>query len=395
MKTIVRYIINLLRAFFGVLCFLFPVKKNKICFLSFSGRGYCGDPKYICEELDWDAFTLVWGIKDKASAKTVPNCVKPCSIYSFSWIFHLMTAGVWISNCRDSFYFKRKSTLYINTWHGGGMQKKCEADAPFLSKGYIKAAKRDSKHIDLFLSDSIKQTELFKKSFWYNGYVFKSGSPRNQKLLVLDKYSKDIQSIKNSLGIDSEAFVVTYCPTFRDSMSVELFNLDFLKIKTILESFYNKKVYVLLRLHPNLVRCHVSFECDAIDVSDYQDSQDILMITDLLISDYSSIIYDYSLTNKFAIRYIPDLDDYSHERGLYYPLDSYPWPIAFSADEIINLVKNIPYDSYLNRLQEFRKTIGDYGILSPLTSVKSVVNSYCFSKVSKKELFELFKNSLA
>ena len=303
-----------------------------------------------------------------------------------------MTSAVWIDNCRKGFFYKKRKTLYINTWHGSGMQKKCELDAVGHSLGidYVKKAKRDSKQIDLFISDCDALTKLIKKSFWFSGPVLKVSYPRYSPLYELNQSKKNI--LRKKLNISADAYVILYCPTFRDSYDLAPYSIDFKKLKNRIESIFKKNVVILNRLHPNFINKDIdrSFFDHTINVSSYCDAQELLAVSDALISDYSSIIFDFTITKKPAFRFITDFNNYKSERDFYYDIDTYPWPYANNTDELVELFLNFDSEQYLEHISRFYKQIGFYRYNSP-DMISQMISDYVEYKMTKKELFLKFK----
>ena len=159
-----------------IICRVFPVNRYKITISNYYGRGYGDNSKYIVDKLlsSGIRFKIIWLIKDDSEKQTLPKGVDYCKIDTLRCVYHLLTSKVWIDNCRKYFIMlKSKKQLYIQTWHGGGAQKKCELDAiEKLAPSYRKMAVRDSRNTDLMISDSKFMTDLYHHSFWYNGPVY-------------------------------------------------------------------------------------------------------------------------------------------------------------------------------------------------------------------------------
>lgn len=395
-KTLIRKLVLLIKALFSIFCFVFPINKRKICFSSFYGKGYSGDPKYICEELLSKQYKIVWAVDSKTNKESFSKTISCCKANGFVWIFHKLTSSVWIDNCRTKMLFKRKKTLYINTWHGGSPQKKTEQDALNLSKGYVKVAKRDSKMVDYYCSSSQELSKLFKNSFWFSNSVLKFMSPRNE-YLIKNAENKILKArIKERISIDKDSILVFYCPTFRNDGNIDVYKFDYQVIVESLEKVLNKKVLFLLRLHPNLkANPYFSSLKNVIDVTNYNEVQELLLISDYLISDYSSVLYDFIHTLKPSVSYAPDLELYNDERGLYHPLSFFPWPTVSSEKELTQLLLNYDYAGYSNRVSDFKKKVGIYECKNSAASIADLINRFIESKLNKKYLAEYVKDYVA
>lgn len=162
--------------FFHILFFPFKINNRKIVVCNFYGNGYGDNPKYIVEELlkMKKSLDIVWLVSNKREYK-FPKGIRTVKIFSIRSIYEFMTAKIWIDNCRKYFFynlFKKKDTVYIQTWHGGIGLKRAEQEVEnHLSKSYICSAKHDSKMIDYFLSGSKWLSDDIKVNFWYDGKI--------------------------------------------------------------------------------------------------------------------------------------------------------------------------------------------------------------------------------
>lgn len=372
---------------------LLPVKKNRILFCSFYGRGYGDNPKYICEALRDKGYDLLWLVKNEKEAKSLPSGVKGVK-YGFGAIFYIATSAVWVNNCRSDFIFKKKSQLYIQTWHGGGAQKRCEADViEKLSCSYLKMARRDSIHTDIMISESRFMTNLYHKSFWYKGYVLECGYPRYDILLGdTSKYKKKVCEYFN-LNEDYE--FVLYAPTFRSDFSFGAYNIDFDRIINAIEKRFNKKFIMLVHLHPNVasVEGGIIYNDKVINSTAYPDMQELMAASALLIGDYSSVNYDFCLKKQPVFRFVSDLDEYLNDRDTYFSFDKYPYPYAKSNDELEGLILNFNEESYNMSLRAFFEKLGALMNSGSSMQIANLIDEYLAIK-NKKKLFLKYSNIL-
>ncbi len=349
MKNILKKIIMLFMSLIG------KINNNKIIFINFNGKGYGCNPKYIAEELHKrnKKYNLIWAVRDMDD-KTVPSYIKKVKINRLRFFYDMATAKIWISNVRlPEYIHKKKNQFYIQTWHGGVALKKIEAAvADKLSKEYVKSAKKDSVMTDLMLSNSSFCTKMYKSDFWYNGDILECGSPRNDLF-----FRKNINNIKknifNKYNVSKNKKVILYAPTFRNSDEYNYFSLDFKKLISKLNDDY----VVFVRLHPNVQNNNYEFNSSIINVSDYGDIQELLIITDILITDYSSVMFEYLNIGNQIYLYVPDLNDYIDERGFYFSYKDLPFPILCSSDELIKSIKDNKYKDYTNAKKKFIKEL--------------------------------------
>ena len=330
-----------------------PVSLRKIVFNNFYGKGYGDSPKYIAEEirkqgLDVD---MVWLVNDLSM--DLPQGIRKVRLQSLKASYELSTAKIIISNVRATLpYKKKRSQYYVQTWHGSVAFKAIEKDAiDKLDANYVREAVADSRMISLFLSSNSIQTHEIQSCFWYDGEIFESGSPRNDMLFKGDDVKS---SIKQSLGLSSDTRVVLYAPTFRDDFRTDVYNLNLPEVCSRLGSRLGGNWIALSRLHPNVMGAS-PIDCSdrVLNVSSYPDMQELLLIADVLITDYSTTIYDAAIMNKLVLLYAPDLDDYKNNRGLKQVYFDFPTRICQTEEEFFSFVDEFNMDSYRARLREF------------------------------------------
>ena len=393
MKTLFR---GMCKAAAWIVCRIFPVNSGKIVISSYYGRGYGDNLKYIAEKLlaSGEDLKIVWLVKDEREKKSLPAEIIGCKVNSAGAIYHLSTAKIWIDNCRKGMtLFKRKKQFYIQTWHGGGAQKRCEADAEsVLSKKYVRSAKKDSKMIDLFISDSRFMTDLFHRSFWYGGPVLECGYPRYDVLLSKDE--ELVSKVYGYYNIDREKKLVLYAPTFRVDLSFDAYNIDFARLRESLKKRFGEEFVILVHLHPNVANVEGGIEYDGVSVINstfYPDTQELIAVSHILIGDYSSINYDFSLKREPVFRYTADLADYCNDRDLYFAFGEYPYPYAENNDELEKLVLDFNEEEYLNTLNAFFERLGAVIRDDSSDKVAGAIIEYLKSK-NKKEFFEKNKD---
>lgn len=333
------------RNVFPIIFKMFPVRKKTIVFSSFGGRNYSGNPRIISEELQKKElnYQIVWLLKDNASV-TLPKVVKRINTDSILASYYLYTSKFWIDDSRKTIvYKKRKSQVYFQTWHGTPL-KKIEFDAKGkLSKHYLKYAEIDSKSITYLLSGNKYSSDIYPNAFKVDAdKILNIGTPRNDRLI------KEIKLHDTSI-YDKSVVNVLFAPTFRnDPNDNGLTQLKKINFKLLKEYFYskNQEVNFLVKFHPN-VNNQLSEEQESLDymkehsielVTDGILLEDLFSNIDLLITDYSSIFFDYALLAKPLILFNYDEKKYAEERGFYVNLSELPVPKAKNSDELINVL---------------------------------------------------------
>lgn len=342
---------------------IFQIQNNKIVVCSYLGQGYGDNGKYIVQELlaQNRNYDIVWLVRDMN--ERFPDGIRSVKYNTLASIYEQVTAKVWIDNRRKPGYVrKRKNQFYLMTWHAGIGLKRCEKDAQeSLSANYIRASKNDSKMADLFLSDSKWTTEQYRRNYWYSGEILEKGLPREDILFLRNE---DVaKKIKKELGIKDNVNVLMYAPTFRKEKSkesLELYKLDWENLLQAFENRFGGEWIGLIRLHPNITSLASELELPKgiLDVSNYSDMQELLMISDCLISDYSSCILDFGLTGRKAFIYAKDIEEYAKDRNFLFDIKKLPFKYAESMEALLEIVITFNQDSYSYELSEFYESCG-------------------------------------
>ncbi len=348
--------------------YVLPINKRKVVMLSFAGGGYGCNPKYIADEmLKRKSFKIYWLYSPKRlkDLSCFPEGVTPVRIGSWGELYHLCTAGVLISNARSYFWDKirkRAGQRYIQTWHGNMCFKKIEGDCDTLDDGYINLAKIDSRNTDLLLCGSKWRADTcFYRSFFYSGPISTFGLPRND--ILFSSRAKDIKErVCEQFGIDKCSNILLYAPTFRDSRSLSMYSLDYGRVKQAMEERFGGKWVVLSRLHPNLIQIdnvlpNLPYVKDA---SKYPDMQELLLVSDVMITDYSGCAFDFVLTKRPILLFATDIEEYTKERDFYFDLSSTPFSIAENNDMLIENISKFDDKKYAKRVGEFLTERGVY-----------------------------------
>ena len=348
MKNIIKRIINFL-------FMIFKIDEKRILFEC--GRGMIdGSPKAIYDYLKSkhpNEYKLMW-IVSKDTDVTGLDKKDYCYVNTIKSFYERAISKYWLkSESIASLIKKRKKQVYIQLWHGHGALKKMGYDVIENKTG---EPLEHTKEWDYLIVNDPLDEKIMISSTGYQGNILMIGTPLTDSILINSKRSKFKKDILKKLNINNDNPIILYAPTFRDDdLDKETIDLRINRLKEI------KDYTILLRVHP-LVRNKIDetlFEdSNIINVCKYPDSSDLLSITDILISDYSSIIYEYSILNKPIIFYAYDLEKYEKERGFYlkYPEDL-PGVTVYTEDELYNAITNIKKDfkSYNKKLDTFNK----------------------------------------
>lgn len=372
-KKIIKYSLNfsidmlknIKKYLFKFLVIFVRVDSNKIVFCNFYGKGYGDNPKYITEYIikEKENWKLVWIIDKKNINTPFPKEIKKVKYGTLRAMYELASAKIWIDNVRKDIYpFKKKNQYYIQTWHGGIALKKIEKDAEnSLPPNYIKKAKKDSKMIDFMISNSEFCTNMYKRAFWYNGKIIEIGTPRNDVLLNKSIYDEIKKNVYEKLNIKKDTKIVLYAPTFRKDGGLEYYDLNFKLVIQALEKQTNESWICLLRLHPNISFKNLKLELDeksVIDVSKYNDIYELMVSSNILITDYSSLMFEFSYMKKPVFLYANDVNEYIKDRGFYFDYLQLPYMVSKNNYELIENIKSFNYEEYENKLKLFINRIG-------------------------------------
>ena len=376
-KIIATVIINVFNCF--------PIKNNKIFLFSYYGSQYGCNPKYISEYIvknyPNDKFDVVWAFNDISSKDHIQD-VRKVKIMTIRYFYELCTSKVIITNFRTVDMFKkRKNQYYIQTWHSSLRLKQIEKDAEdSLPENYIKMAKEDSKKCDLLLSGCKYSTDIFKRAFWYNGEIFEHGTPRNDLLAKVDEQYK--ADIKKKLNISNNTKLVLYAPTFRKNDDLEVYNLHYKEVLNSLKLKFGGDWRFCVKLHPHLISKseQLNYGDDVLDLTKYDDIQELLAISDVLISDYSSLMFDFGLTKRPCFLYVPDLDEYTNQdRKLYFDIEQLPFINTKSSINLVEKIRDFDKEIYNKELDRFLDSIGSFEHGDACKKLVDRISSVCFN----------------
>lgn len=351
------------------------VEENKIIFNNFQGNLYGCNPKYIAEEIIKQKlpYKLCWLCRNIRSIdkKMFPKGINLVTFNGKKAIKALSSSKIIISNVRmNSFFlrgwYKKTKQIYLNTWHGSLGIKKIDASVKKISyadQKWCETSKDcDSKSIDYLLSNSDFEDDVFKNGMWYDGEILQTGHPRND---IFFKSEQEIESIKNkvfeNLKIEGNKKVVLYVPSYRDDKRLDCYDLNTENLIRALNKKFDGEWIILVRMHPNIKRYSkklFKFGKAVKDATNYPDIQELLASSDITITDYSSCIFDFMLSRKPAFIFATDIEQFNNERGFYYPLETTPFPIAKTNDELAKNIVDFDYEKYKTDVEKFLKDKG-------------------------------------
>jgi len=340
-----------------------PIDSNKIVFSNFLGRGFGDNPKYIALELlrRDPTLDLVWAVSDPDAP--MPEGIRTVRYGSFAAAKEWATAAVWVDNVRNTLRPRKKAgQLYLQAWHGPFSGKRVEMDAQdTLSADYIRSAKYDGSIADGFIANCAVQAEQIRRAFWIGEHtqILPVGMPRNDFLV---NNARQRTALRAKHGLDDGLCCVLYAPTFRDDLSADCYDIDPDAVLDAFRQMTGRECRLIIRLHPNVARQGDMFDYSdtVINGSLFPDIQELAVMCDYLISDYSSCVFDFMLLDKPAFVYTPDLERYEQQRGLLEDFYRLPFPLSRSRDELTAAIRSFDRQSYDEGVRSYREQFPTY-----------------------------------
>ena len=365
-KILMIYILRILLRLF----YIIPINEHKIIFVSWMGRQYACNPKYIFEymyKLYSDQYVYVWSLKKKKMLPADYKTIQVCGYFTLKYIYVMMTAKYIITNhaVEPCFPF-RKNQRVIYTWHGGGAYKKVGDIEIHSRQKWSKLVMRDirSKMVSYVISSCEKFTEVHSGIWNIAQDIFLPiGMPRNDILFFSDNRIKN--KVYKYYNLNAEKRIVLYAPTYRGNNYLQptlVRPFDDLDIEEILESLKIKYGNDFLFLYRTYYTINIKEynTPNIILASDYPDMQELLYVADILITDYSSSIWDFSFTFKPCFIYAPDMEKYQGERGFFTPIEEWPFPLAKTSQELIANIIAFDEEKYKQAVRMHHADLGSY-----------------------------------
>ena len=347
------------------------VDEKTVIFISFHGRGYSDNPKAIYEQMKQDArfqdYTFIWAIKHHKSKQASVQGAKVIEYFSIPYFYYMSKAKYWVINCKMPQYIRKKEEqVYLQTWHGTPLKRLAHdihvsKDTTFYRSEMSAEEMYHTYDVDVarynyMISPNPFCTDVFQSAFAIDRKrLIETGYPRND---ILSNYTQEqVLAIKQRLHIPLDKKVILYAPTWRDNQYVAsgyTFKLeaDFRKWKEALSEEY----VVIFKPHYLIINDSANdkeLEGFLFNVDAKEDISSLYIVADTLITDYSSVFFDYAILNRPMYFYMYDIENYREElRGFY--IDIYkdiPGDIYEQEDAMLKAIKQGTYD--FDRLAKF------------------------------------------
>lgn len=347
-QQLYKYIMSMLFKFIG----LFIRTDEKLILFNSLGRKFNDSPRaifnYMINDRRYQDYRFVWAL-DEPEKYNIPNS-NIVKMDTIKYFITALKAKYWVScvNIERGLNFKKKQTIYLNTWHGTPL--KLIGNAAKGRKDF------DFSSIDIFCYAGEYEREIYKRDFnvLQENFLY-SGLPRNDELYHIS--GQKILDYKKKLNIPKDKKVILYAPTWRDSMdngkSYSInppIDIDYLQRE--LEDDY----ILLLRTHAYTNKVMgIKFNEFIRDFSSYPEINDLLIVADILISDYSATIFDYSILERPIICFGYDYDQYHNDRGFYIDLErELPNGVIRTQEEVVRKIKTMEYQKECQKTAQFK-----------------------------------------
>lgn len=355
-----------------ILCYTSKVQNNKIFFMTFNHQYTC-NPKYICEEIMRQELPveMVWAVtnaqlKNKEIRNSFPKDVKLVVRGTYEFFKEIVTSKIWIDNAFNFTWNpmpKKKNQFYIQNWHGSlGLKRIGKENVG--SRRWAFSAKLNAKYVNLCVSNSTFETGVFRETHWPKNKILELGHARNDILFAdAATQAKLKEKVLSYYGIPENTKIALYAPTFRNDDSADVFDLDHTRFLDALEKRFGGNWVLLNRYHFKSKTANKMFGQQTVDqrilsATEYPDIQELMVASDVGITDYSSWIYDFMLTGRPGFLYVPDLKEYDQERGFYYPLSETPFPFDETNEGLVEKVLAFDMDTYKEKHAQFLEARG-------------------------------------
>ncbi|MBU7563521.1 CDP-glycerol glycerophosphotransferase family protein [Pediococcus ethanolidurans] len=364
----------------------FKLKPKRIIFESGIGKQYSDSPKQIYQKMLSDPFfkdyEFVWIYNGYDIEKD--SRLKIVKRFSLGYFYYLATSHYWVNNQNFPHYIRKsKNTVFLQTWHGTPLKKMMNDVDHFTDKDmdYVPRMNKVNAQWDYLVSPSHYATERFESAFQPKAKILEVGYPRNDVFFMNDNQKHEVlRQLRNMWGINNKK-VILYAPTFRDNEKTSTGKQDF-KLNMNIEALYNAlhKDYVVLFRQHAIVKTKLYipdyFKNFFIDVSKFSDVQQLYLLADICITDYSSVMFDYAITKKPLLFYTYDYEEYKDNlRGFYINFEEEaPGPLLYDTKQLIDAIQNINKIKieYQRKYDQFYEK---YGYIENGTSTKKVIDA--------------------
>lgn len=349
------------------------VDPNKVFFMTTRGDYNC-NPKWICDEFlkRNSGCKAVWCIREKTDMEQnrFPPELKLVNRRSLEFYRELASSRMIVDNSINAIYLgyrPKPEQTYIETWHGAIGIKRFNAEEVKELK-WKRDAYTSAKYISYLISNSTLEDEIYRECYWKTNPILKFGHARNDILCEGDtpRVLEIRRRVRDYFGIAPETKICLWAPTFRDPVpgresDMTPYMIDYEGLRVALAERFGGNWVVLSRLHFKTIKQLKirNWPEGVVNANDYPDIQEILTVADVGITDYSSWICEYLLTKRPGFMFATDIDEYQKDqRGFYYRLETMPYPVARSNEELIAAIRGFKSEGFEEKCEAFLKDKG-------------------------------------
>jgi CDP-glycerol glycerophosphotransferase (TagB/SpsB family) len=317
--------------------------QDSIFFESYYGQNVSSNPRGIDRAVTrmLPGITRYWSVID-ASVEVPDGAVRILEGSEAWWQARASSRALVVNDWLRKRFRKRAGQTVLQTWHGTPL-KQLALDRPGVRLRAALATRREKALWDIMLAQNQFSADIFRSAYAFQGPIWLEGYPRDDILRAGDD-----EAVRRRLGIPAEATVVLYAPTWRDDRPGKVDHLDVARFSRELGSGY----VTLIRGHSRSMQPGAEIEAAGVlDVTAYPDISDLYLIADVLVTDYSSVMFDFSVTGKPMYFFTPDLQHYRDDlRGFYFDLlADAPGPVLSDAGELVRSILNPDAVAYADR----------------------------------------------
>lgn len=341
--------------------------ENKVMFLTFQGDYTCNPKKIadeiISQELDYQ---LVWDVKTKIPLSDYPLELDFVKHNTYEFYRELAASKIIIENTNvvERIGVSKKANQYLfQTWHGSLGIKRLDGDV-VMGIRWNRIARNCQKKVNYCLTNSSFESEVFETSYWKGVPQLLTGHARNDIFFLEDEKQKEKikRKVYKALKIKEERKIFLFAPTHRDNIDESYEALEYESIREALKKRFGGEWQIVIRLHNRLKKESSSWLRNLpsyiSDATLYEDMQELLLCTEVGVTDYSSWIFDYVLSKKPGFIVELGLKEFEQQRGFYYPIESTPFPIAKDSMELVQKILEFDNEKYQKDIVYFLEERG-------------------------------------
>ncbi|MEU3981253.1 CDP-glycerol glycerophosphotransferase family protein [Streptomyces sp. NPDC026672] len=341
--------------------------RDQVFFLSYNGKQYSDSPRAMHDELlrRGSDMKFLWAVRD--GQVILPPTAEKVRMWGREWFEALATSRYIVTNGHlPEWVVRRPGQIIVQTWHGTMLKKiGHDIETLYFDREYQNRLALEAKNWSLLVSSNRFSTPILKRAFSFDGEILEAGYPRNDYLYSPDR-EKIAEKVRETLGVPADKKIVLYAPTWRDDQSHSagqyLFDLR-IELDDARRRLGDDHV-LLIRRHSNVVDAVPGAGNGFVwDASEYPDIADLYLAADILITDYSSVMFDYAHLKRPMLFFTYDLEHYRDKlRGFYFDFEKdSPGPLIFTSRELVTAIRDIDTVSaeYADRFERFHHLFCD------------------------------------